>query len=636
MIADLLENCGIRTVLIVDDGYDEAPRLADLGATNPDWATFFDDLTEDDEGAIAQAFPGFDLDDADDYSKDEAFLQVVWALKDEISDQATAHILETYEHDQQAMSRFLTEIEGVFAGYGLEVARAGRDFVPHSADADLILIDLFLGAQQADDDMSRSIAGLKEVLENRADSPPAIILMSSHRGIGQKRGRFRDEAGVFASGFRAISKDKLRDTPRRDQILLELARHRADSLKLSSFLQTWRVGMEQAVNATSADLRRLDLEDIAQLQSLLLDDEQEPRSSYMLDLVDRLLVHELEGIGPIITAARALDRMDSSHHPPNTMGDNKDNLNLIYKTLFVHPNRRRLDAKDGFPVRFGDIIALKPNAAAPRGSIFSGNADSVFLVATPACDLVRDPPAAKEALLVEGECLAIDAAAYDPRTPDTTIVIKRGNQKYGVKWKMKNLKTLTSTRLENLLAKDDVIIAGRLRTDHAAQLQQSMLSGTGRLGVMAAMPTNYPIKATILLPNAERTLVALPESLRGMCVVGRANNNKAARIGFDSSQLHDFADALREFEQTTHERSQEKLRGMLEPDRLNILFADGFQIDLTKAMGKGVELKLKTATDEEFKPGKVFYGVDATLSVTDPKALQSIGLVFEISEKLQA
>ena len=67
------------------------------------------------------------------------------------------------------MAAFLDEIEAAFAGYGLEVTRAGRDLVPHAGDTDLILIDLFLGAQQAEDDVTRSITGLKTVLAQRED-----------------------------------------------------------------------------------------------------------------------------------------------------------------------------------------------------------------------------------------------------------------------------------------------------------------------------------------------------------------------------------------------------------------------------------------------------------------------------------
>ncbi|MDN3721489.1 hypothetical protein QW131_25680 [Roseibium salinum] len=54
-----------------------------------------------------------------------------------------------------------------------------------------------------------------------------------------------------------------------DQMLFELAQHRQDSLKLTSFLETWREGIQRAMDATSHDIRRLDLEDIAQLQNLL-------------------------------------------------------------------------------------------------------------------------------------------------------------------------------------------------------------------------------------------------------------------------------------------------------------------------------------------------------------------------------
>lgn len=632
MIDDLLRKNGIRSVLIVDDGYDERPRLADLGATNADWSTFFDDLTEEDEELLSHGYPDYDPELADDYIKDEIFLGVVWDLRKKISPEAVSHILDNYTFAQQAMKAFLKEAEVIFKEYGLKVERAGRDFVAKAADADLIVIDLYLGAQHGRDDMEISASGLRKVLQKRARKPPSIILMSSHPSIASKRAGFRDRTGAFASGFRAISKEKLKEAARREQVILELARHRADSLKLSKFLSTWQSGIADAVEATARQLRRLDLEDIAQLQSLLLDDEQERRSSYMLDLVDRLLVHEVEAIRPIITAAKALDQMESNEHPPTTMSDEKkDNLELIHKTLYVHPNRRALDSEVGFPVRFGDVIGLKAGAKAPRNSIFSGAPDAVFAVLTPACDLVREPPAAKNALLLEGEYVAVDAAAYDPKAQNTTIVLKRGKDKYGVQWKTKNLTTLTKAKLENLLSKNDVVIAGRLRTEFAVQLQQSVLSGIGRVGVMAHMPTNYLISARILVPNTDREFVALPTALKGICVVGRSKMKKAVRIGFDSSQLHDFADALREKLADIHQASRQKIKQMIEPAWLNILFADGAQIDLVKASGKGAEIKLERGNDI-FKLGRVVYNLDATEVITDLVQRQSIGLVFEITD----
>ena len=634
-IADLLKNNKIKTALIVDDGYDEAPRLSDLGATNADWATFFDDLTSRDVDMLKDAYGAFNPDSDIDYSKDEVFLGITWSIRDQLSPEAVEHIFSDYETGQRAMGSDLKQVEKQLKSFGLKVTKAGRDFANLLKQADLILIDLYLGSQHGSDDMKLSIDGLRTVIERQRKNPPAIILMSSHPNVVSKRGKFRDEAGVYGSGFRTIKKADIDKEGRVDQLLFELAQHRQDSLKLTNFLETWRSGIQHAIEATSSSIRRLDLEDIAQLQDLLLDDEQALRGSYMLDLVDRLLLHEVEAHKPTILAAKKLNAMDSDEYPPTTINEAKDNLELVQNTLYVHPNRRDLDTPNGYPVAFGDIIALEKGAKAPAGSIFSGARDSVFAVMTPACDLIRDPPAAKRVLLIEGECKAVDAVAYSPPMPmDTgprTIVLPHGKSKVGVAWKTKRLATLTKTVVENLLARKEVFVAGRLRSEYALELQQAMLSGVGRVGNMAPMPSNYPIIATVYYPDSDRNFIQLKTSLNGVCVIGRSSNKKVVRIGFDSIQRHDFSDELRGILESVHKKSRDWVRVGLGSECINALFTEGFVCDLTKASKKQDPCKPRLGSETR-QIGTVVYNTDANERIKDPGQRQSAGLIFEIVE----
>lgn len=635
--AELLKKNKIQNALIVDDGFDLAPRLDDLGATNADWSTFFDDLTPEDEELLEASYDKYDPNAGLDYSKDQVFLNVVWELRGQLSDDAVAHIFSTYDTSQRAVQSVLTKAQASLKSFGLKVSTAGREFVDAAADADLILIDLYLGTQHASGDMEHSIKGLRSALQSRRKTPPAIILMSSHPKLASKRAKFRDEAHVFASGFRAIKKSEIDKEGRMDQLLFELARHREDSLKLSSFLETWREGIAKSIESTSIDIRRMDLEDLAQIHDLLLDDEKELRGSYMLDLVDRLLLHEVESDKPTIAAAKKLDSMDSEDHPPNTMTDGKDNLGLVKKTLYMHENRRALDSPAGYPVRFGDVVALKTGAKAPSGSIFSGAKGSVFAVMTPLCDLVRDPPKAKKVLLLEGECKPVDAVAYLPPSPNDrnprTIVLQHGSKKVGVEWKLKKLETLSQTRLENLLAKDDVFIAGRLRNEFALDLQQAMLSGVGRVGLMAPMPSNYQVEARLLYPDLTREFVVLKTVLGGVCVVGRSGDKKTVRIGFDSSQRHEFTDEIRSIIDNVRGDCRAKVRDCFAVECVNALFAEGFVCDLDKASSKTFVCKLKVAGQDR-QLGTVVYDGNAVDRMADPGQRQNAGLVFEISAKV--
>ncbi|MFC6654720.1 hypothetical protein ACFQEX_03855 [Roseibium salinum] len=584
---------------------------------------------------LQRAYSAFDPDSDTDYSKDETFLRITWSIRDQLSPEAVEHIFSDYQSSQEAMGSVLRQAEKRLKSFGLKVTTAGRDFARAAERADLILIDLYLGSQHSSDDMEQSIQGLRSAIEAQRKSPPAIILMSSHPNVVAKRGKFRDEARVFASGFRAIRKADIDKEGRVDQMLFELAQHRQDSLKLTSFLETWREGIQRAMDATSHDIRRLDLEDIAQLQNLLLDDEQALRGSYMLDLVDRLLLHDIEADKPTIASAKKLNTMDSDEHPPNTITETKDNLQLIQKTLYIHPSRRDLDSPDGYPVAFGDIIALRDGAKAPPGSIFAGARTSVFAVMTPACDLLRDPPSAKRVLLIEGECKPVDAVAYSPPMPGDadprTIVLLHGKSKVGVAWKTKRLATLTKTVMENLIAKDGVFVAGRLRSEYALELQQAMLSGVGRVGNMAPMPSNYPIVATVYYPDNERNFVPLNIKLNGMCVIGRASDKKVVRIGFDSIQRHDFADALRSVVNNVNGRSRDRIRQCLSPECINALFTEGFACDIGKASSKHVPCKPRLGSETQ-QIGTIVYASDADAKIQDPGQRQSAGLIFEVME----
>ena len=637
--ADLLAKNNITRALIVDDGYDDVPRISDLGATKRDWDTFLDDLQPRDVDVLKDAYQSFDPNTDEDYSRNQTFLNIVWNLRAQLNNEATNHIFASYDSNQREMICDLARAKQCLEELGLEVTTAGRNFVQAALQSDLILIDLYLGSLHDPDDMRLSIEGLRSAVAKRKNNPPVIILMSSGSNVLDKRSEFRDKANIYASGFRVVKKADIVQKGRIDQLLFELALHRQDSLKLTNFLETWRDGIKNAIESTSVDVRRLDLEDIKQLQDLLLKDEQALGGSYFLNLVDRLLLHAIEADKPTICAAKKLNVMSSDEYPPNTITGDKSNLNLVYKTIYAHPNRRELDIQFGYPVGFGDIIALAKDVKPPRGSIFYGakgkGRNAVFVVMTPACDLVRNPPAAKRVLLLEGERKSLDAVAYSPPLPrdnhPRTIVVVCEGDRFGVEWKTKKLATLTKAGIEKLLAKEGVIIAGRLRSEYAFELQQTLLSGLGRVGNMAPMPANYPVVATVYYPNNNGSLVQLGIKLNGICVVGRINDKEKSRIGFDSSQRNDFADKVREKLNDVHRNSRSMVRKCFLTEYVSTFFTMGFEFDIKRASLKTVECKLKFGTKTQ-KVGTVVYNKEAEQAIKNLGVIQSAGLIFEIKE----
>jgi hypothetical protein len=636
MTKNLLKGKNISKVLIVDDGYDDIPRLDDLAASTEDWGIFFDDLSDQDRQILNDTYPEYTKTTDEELTKNESFLIALWAIRGKLTIAVADELFATYDSSQQTMGRDLAKAETLLEGFGLTITKVGRNFVEAADDTDLILIDLFLGNAQSEGNMSLSIDGLKKVMQKRRNNPPLVVLMSSHTGISDKREEFRSGAGIFASGFRVLKKTDFNKPNYVEQALYELARHRDDSVKLTNFLTTWQDGLVAAIERTASDIQRLDLEDFAQLQDLLLDEEEVPLGSYILDLVDQVLLHEVEADKKTIAAAKVLNGMDSREHPPNTITGRKDTLSLIKKTLYTHENRRELDPEAGYPLAFGDIIALVRGKKAPAGSIFAEATDSVFAVMTPACDLLRSPPRAKRVLLLEGICKPVDAVGYNPKSgagdsPKTIVLDLNGDQRVGVEWRPSCIVTLSLKDVKKLLKYQNIYIAGRLRGQAALALQQGLLSSLGRVGAMAPMPSTYSVKARLFYPDKQSILIELPLQLNGVCVVGRSKRGRVTRIAFDSSQRHEFIDTIEAAVPLTHGECRQKVKDSHFAECVDALFSQGFEIDLEGAQTKPKDCKIESGSNTKVI-GKVIYRCDASEKLSDIGARRKSGLVIELSD----
>src|SRR6185369_17579769 len=113
-------------------------------------------------------------------------------------------------------------------------------------------------------------------------------------------------------------------------------------LKLASFLSAWNYGLNKACERTSMLIRRLDLADYAQIRQLLLSAEGAPTGSYLVDVFDLVLQHEIESETPIINAAIALNSLTSETYPPPYVGGSRDLQNLVYRSLLQGRERLRL------------------------------------------------------------------------------------------------------------------------------------------------------------------------------------------------------------------------------------------------------------------------------------------------------
>lgn len=532
----LLEKANVRRVLVVDDAYDQVPLPSDLSTEADEWTQFFDDLTDEDTATIRTIYPRFDDARADELRVSEEFVAALWQHRSQLSPEVVDPLFSRYDLGAAKDLEYLAALVERLDSFGLTCTTAGRSFQDKAGAADLIVIDLFLGSTQGEADSTASIEGLTKVIADRPGRPPVVILMSRSPRLDDKREEFRDSVGLFESAFRIIRKAELADTGKLQRHLTRLAGHYADSLKLASFLCAWNEGLNQARKRTSRLIRTLDLADYAQIRQLLLSAEGEPTGSYLVDVFDRVLQHEIESEAPIIDAAIALNALTSETYPPPYVAGSRDLQNLVQRSLFQSRERLRLIGAEGSLVAFGDLLRRKTvpvgmdAAAAPgvNSPLSDISAAEVLAVLTPACDLQRQ--SAKRILLLVGTLRPLQPAdwIYKEEPIRTPVIQLAEGQPCWIKWNLKHIETLSHVELKRILEEvDGFEIIARLRESHALELQQKLLSSLGRVGLIAPMPATFPMRVEVYLPDTRKNLVLLdiPSLAQegGVCYVGRAD-----------------------------------------------------------------------------------------------------------------
>lgn len=633
---DLLKANEIRTAIVVDDAYDPTPRAADMAVDKDEWHIFVDDLTEDDFSTLRTIYPDYVPGQEIRLFQSDDFIACLWAARAQFRPELIDPLFKTYVNDSANDLRIVEAVEAQLTALDLSVRTAGRKFVDDAISVDLIVIDLYLGAQQTEADMHIALDGLARVIQVRVENPPIIILMSRSGRLSQQAGSFRDDAKVFASGFRTIIKSDVERQGRLEYLVRELARHRQDSLKLNTFLLQWTHGLSGAIQKTQDDIRRLDLEDWAQIHDLLLAAEGSNPGRYILEVLEFAFLHELESDVSFLRAAADLDTLEREVYPPTTIAGSKDTLGLVAKTLYEHENCRQLDVEPAASVAFGDIIGPVQGSQFPKDSDFAQLDNAVLITMTPACDLQRGK--ASRILFMVGETKSVDAAgageaATGLRTP---ILYLPGGKRVWVDWQQNHLLTLTNEKVDALLSGDatSVTKVARLRTANAVSLQQQLLSNLGRVGLVAPMPSTFPVQITVYYPSADGVLTCLliggRESIDGVCYVGQRSNQKKAAAPLDSSHRLDFVDALNGLaEDQIHKSSVRFISDSRRVDVHDQLFSRGLRFDLAKTKE---QQWIETVDGREIMLGKIVYGRRASHVLTDRGKINQAGLVFEIHD----
>jgi len=551
-----LEEKGIQNAVIIDDAFDEIPHPNELDPA--DWSKFVDDLTEDDHALLSKLYPEFEKTDTDALQKSQPFIDVLWENRKKLSTKPLDVLFRSYELNNQLERKSLNNIVGKLEDIGLTCTTVGREFIKEAVNAQLIIIDLFLGPKRSDSADNGAWAGISPkynldsdiervrnfILSWPHDNPPLIILISSNEELYQKKNDFRDKSGLLSSTFRVARKSELAEDRKLEAILSRLVDAYEDSKKLTKFFKALDERLEQSRRNFFQLLRRLDLSDLAQIRTLLLNSEGERLGDYLLDVADRVLQHEIEGDADVIGATQTLNEIDLNTYPAPHLTGTPDFQDLVHRMMFVHKNRLNLSEEEGrIQIRFGDVLCLKKNNE-------GAYTNDVWLVVTPACDLARNET--EHIMLLAGKMQEFKPKDWsykrDPlRTP--IIILPNGKNKW-IKWNLKEIVTRHRNDLDGALHTDQgecIIRIAQMREIHVMSLQQKLLTRLGRIGLPANLPASFPVKVSFFYVDirgkVQKLVFANIEP--AACYIGRNEKSEPIHHLVLSEQICDqFSQAL--------------------------------------------------------------------------------------------
>ena len=517
----LLKQAGVQRAVVIDDVFDPVPRADELD--DLDWSQFFDDLGKEGANLLAKLYPAYKETSVETLKLSDPFVRVLWENRHELPNGVSDTLFKDYISTTAADNRNLATLVTILKDLGMDCKTVGREGADALECADLIVVDLFLGFPQLDNDMATSISLVNELVKERAHRPPLVVLISRSAQLDEKRDEFRDAAGLLGSMFRVIRKADLAERIRVETVLRRLVDHYKDATRLAGFVHAWDAGLDRARERFIRVLRRLDLSDIAQIRALLLEFEGQQLSEYLLDVADRVLQHEIEGDSHMISSAMKLNEIDVNRYPPPHLTGSSDLQELVHRMVFLHSERLRLSergVRGDLGLQFGDVLRWKNENAGD---------DKVSLVVTAACDLVRD--GVKRIMLLSGTLLGLSPKDWSYReTPVRTpiLVLPNGERKW-IKWDAKDVRTLSWDELDRLFAKPAGLFRiGRLREIYAIEIQQKMTAVMGRIGSPARLPGSFPVEVALFYVDTDGRArrLSLVESRAAVCYVGRDEDSK--------------------------------------------------------------------------------------------------------------
>jgi hypothetical protein len=620
-VVEVLKTAGFESALIIDDAFDEIPIASDLAMDADAWSIFIADIGDDIEH-IEAAFPKYHDMDANALRTSNDFVKAMYGLKDKLRSELWNTLFESYERDHASDREFLRKLQERLTNAGLQVVTAGRSIPEAGRNCKIVFADLFLGASQQDFDVDESVKRLLNLVAGRESAPPAVVLMSRSPLLKDKKERFRDDAKMVGAMFRVYRKHELLEGSTVETVLERLATHYADAVRVAAFLAAWESGLADAAADFMKLIRRLDLSDYNKIREVLLDAEGQPLGSYMLDVFDRVLQHQIEGRALTISTAVELSHIDPNKYPTPYIAGSPDLQDMVTRVLWQHPDRLKVAGNTaGMPVSFGDVLVCKTRLDSSSAARALQSQPDVLVVLTPACDLVRNPER-RRVLLVGGAMKPIDSTTwrYKQKGISTPILQLAGQPRMFIEWDLYDQRMLDRSELASLIAPSGPYFIGlRFRESNALELQQRFLSNMGRVGLLSTMPFTFQVEVLLFTADVEGKpqRIDLPTTAAegGVCITGRDDKgDDLTRLVLTEPSVDEILSAVQKIKEAQiSPRARDALRRLQASSAFRSLLQRGLEAPLpTAKKGSLIPLKVPAAkTGDEQEAAEEIVGLIA-------------------------
>jgi hypothetical protein len=536
----VLNREGITTAAIIDDVYDDVPTPHDVDEES--WNFFGEDYTDEDVAIIREGYGISDPEDRwSELRSDRSFIKFLWERKED-SERFQALFRSFTQRQQNGKVQLEPLRVLLFDELELEGGTYGTDS-PDAVDAQLLFLDLFLGAKQDEAARNRALERVKAIVAPRRESPPLLVLMSSSTRLHGLRDEFRDEAELMGCQFRTLQKASLDDLPEVYELLYRLTGSYRNSLLLSTFLELWHQALRDATTRFLKTVRRLDLRDYADLQTLVLNADDELIGAYLLEIFGKYFQFELEEDARLSAAALRLNSVEWNSYPVPHFLPASVSANIADGVLF---RSSKLLAKG--ELQFGDVLFSTRVDALGEGiepSANFANGERIALVClTAACDLQHGY--AKRFFFIAGVARPSELLLHKRPTALLTPILIHEDKTYVIEWDVGAPVAWSLNDIEKHLNLEtpSFEIVRRFRSLFSLQLQQVFASSLTRVGTPVMPPMQHVTAVTISYRDMDGLLHVLVSATaaerRAVVLVGRDEQKLVDRLALDSELISEL------------------------------------------------------------------------------------------------